>query len=72
MVCAITSLAYSKQSCVVHIVCYYSSKTFYIFFGDLVTMSSDVTDVWQYNYDVTLTLTLVPHTNKRKKEKGIK
>jgi len=23
-----------------------------------VTMSSDVTDMWQYDYDVTLTLTL--------------
>ena len=40
-----------------------------------VTMSSDVTDVWQCDHDITLTLTLDPNKeNKRKKEKekGIK
>ena len=35
-----------------------------------VTMSSDVTDVWQCDIDVTLTLTLDPNKeNERKKEK---
>ena len=38
-----------------------------------VTMSSDVTDVWQCDYDVTLTLTLVPYKeNKMKEEKNRK
>ena len=33
-------------------------------------MSSDVTDVWQCDHDITLTLTLDPNKeNKRKKEK---
>ena len=36
-------------------------------------MSSDVTDVWQYYHDITLTLTLVPSKeNKKEKEKVIK
>ena len=40
-----------------------------------VTMSSDVTDVWQCDHDITLTLTLNPNKEnkkKKEKEKGIK
>ena len=34
-----------------------------------MTMLSDVTDVWQYNHDVTLTLTLDPNKEKKTKKK---
>ena len=33
-------------------------------------MSSDVTDVWQYDHDITLALTLVPSKEKKKEKKG--
>jgi len=37
-----------------------------------VIMSSDVTDVWQCDHDVTLTLTLDPNKeNKRKKKREL-
>ena len=34
-----------------------------------VTMSSNVTDVWQCNHDVTLTLTLDPNKENKSKKK---
>jgi len=36
-----------------------------------VTMSSDVTDVWQCNHDITLTLTLNPNKEKEKEKKKL-
>ena len=82
MICTTTtmSLAYSKWLCVhlkVNMCCIYcimlffpkSSISFFVT-SWLVTMSSDVTDVWQCDHDVTLLLTLDPNKeNKRKKKK---
>jgi len=36
-----------------------------------VTVLSDVTDVWQYDHDITLTLTLDPNTENKKEEQEI-
>jgi len=74
MVCAFTSLAYPKQPCVAHIIWCYSSRIFYVFLYNLVTItvtvSSDVTDVLQCDHDITLTLILnLSKENKSKKGK---
>ena len=34
-----------------------------------MTVSSDVTDVWQYDHDITLILTLDPNKEKKRKKK---
>ena len=49
-----------RSTCVAHVVWYYLSRTFYLlpYIMWLVTVLSDVTDVWQRDL-VTLTLTLV-------------
>jgi len=75
------SLAYPKWLCV-HLkvnICYihciiiiFFPESFIFFFVTswLMTMSSDVTDVWQYDHDVTLLLILDSNKeNKRKKKK---
>ena len=56
-----------RSTCVVHVVWHYLSKIFYLLLCImwLVTMSSDVTGVWQHDL-VTLTLTLVLKIENRK------
>ena len=68
----------SRSTCVAHVVWYYLSRIFYVLpwimwlVTIMVTMSSDVTDVWQCNL-VTLTLTLVLKIkNKKENQKDNK
>jgi len=82
MICTTTtmSLAYPKWLCVylkvnmcyIHCIISFFPESSISFFVTswLVTMSYDVTDVWQCDHDVTLLLTLDPNKeNKRKKKK---
>jgi len=56
-----------RSICVIHVVCYHLSRTFYILLCImwLVTVSSDVTNIWQHDL-VTLILILVLKIENRK------
>jgi len=79
MVCAITSLTYSKWPCVLHTLydIIFSEHSMFFFVTSwlvtvTVTMSSNVTDVWQYDPDITLTLILNPNKENKSKRKKVK